>query len=1010
MKKILRLVDDNILRFGVAFAILFTALYPKLPSIHINNTWVYVRLEDFLILFLAGLWFIQLLRKKVSLPRPEGYALILYWIAGAVSLAYCIAFVIPTLNMEFFPMVAWLQYFRRIEYMILFFIAFSAIKNKNDVRFFVGTLTIAVVGVVLYGFGQKFYLLIWNFFPDYFRVNQFCFPAFLTGNEEFAKGTPFCLDELSRSSSTFGGHYDLAAYLVLVIPIFVALFIKINRWYVRLPLVLLVVCALELLNFTSSRTSYAAYVLGTLGMLVLWKKKLWIIPVMLISLGVLFFLSNATLQRFSKTIQPVQLVQLQPGTVANDTEIQQIISTTQQKNANKRPQTPAPGTVTLGTGQTGGQVLTAEDLKALEENSKISTVSGNFLLKKAYALDISFTTRFQAEWPRNWNAFLYSPLFGTGYSTLTLATDNDYLRALGETGLAGFLTFFFIFIVLGIFMKSVIGSVKDNLTQAFMWGVTGGVIGLLINATLIDVFEASKVAEPMWLLLGVAVGAGKLYYKPKIEYKEKLLSLFTSKFMILLYLFALTFIGFGGAINNFFVADDFSWLRWAATAVPSDLARYFVWSPDFFYRPLDKVIVYFLYQLFSFQPQGYHIFILLLHFIMSVCVFYFVKKLTRDKVVAVVSALLFVLHPAHSENLFWFSTISVELGAVFVLAMLMAYSRFRDKGSVFGYALSILFATLAFVSYEIAVIAPLVVMLYDFFIHKPKRSLKLLYTYIPFWLLLVGYFIMRSVSHAFSGGGDYSYSLSNLVPNVVGNFFGYTGLFIGGHDFLPWYTMLRDSARSQVGIVLIVLLAIVALIVWAVMRYRSNLKHLLANKTAQLVLFSLVFAFVALIPFLALGNIAPRYLYLASVGYMLAFVLLLRAVLTPWLNKPKYVVWAMLLITILLSYFSFVGIGKEQLKWKQAGTITQETLLFFRKNQQGLNTNNQLYFVNTPVQKDGVWVFPVGLNDGLWFIYRDKLPQVTQVNSLSEAQKLSGNVPSAHIFMYDPNGVITEVK
>ena len=1017
MKKLLKLLDDNLLRFGVAFAILFTALYPKLPSIQVTHTWVYVRLEDFLIGLLTFIWVIQLLRRKVSLPRPEGYALLVYWIVGAVSLAYCIAFVIPGLKIEFFPTVAWLQYFRRIEYMILFFIAFSSVKNKKDVVFYLTTLAITVTGVTLYGFGQKFYLLIWNFFPEFFKHNQFCFPAFLTGNEEFAKGTPLCLDTLSRISSTFGGHYDLAAYMVLVIPIFIALFIAVKRWYLRLPLALLVVFALEILNFTSSRTSFAAYVLGAIGMLIIWKKKLWIIPVLLVSIGVLFFLSNATLQRFSKTIQPVQVVQIQSGSAASDADIQKIISSTQQNNANKKPQTPPPGTVTLGnTGNSlasgSGQVLTSEDLASLEANSQISTVSGSFLLKKAYALDISFTTRFQAEWPRDWNAFLYSPIFGTGYSTLTLASDNDYLRALGETGITGFLAFLFMFVIFSIFLKEVRTSVKDNVTQAFLFGLAGGIIGLLINALLIDVFEASKVAEPLWILLGIGLGAGKLYYKPAINYKKNLFDLFTSKFFIGIYLLVLIFVVFGASINNFFVADDFSWIKWAATAHPSDLLKYFVQSQDFFYRPLDKILVYGLYALFSDPQQGYHIFLLLLHFAASVGVYLLAEKLSKSKLLGALTAILFVLHPAHTENTFWFSTLSVELGAIFIMYMMLAYIKFREQKSIIGYIAAVLFAGLAFISYEIAVIIPLVLMALDLFILKPKRNVSVFVSYIPFVVLLVLYFIMRAVSHAFSGGGDYSYHLAKIVPNVIGNVFGYTGMFFAGPTFLPFYTMLRDNMRSEWIPVSLVTLLIVGAVGWGIYVYRRKLKALLHTKNAQLILFCLVFAFISLLPYLPLGNVAPRYLYLASFGYILAFMLVLRILFTYAIRTPKYVVSLLLLVTIGLGYVYYVAVQDEQAKWKHAGILTHNTLFFFRKNYPGLDTNANLYFVNTPVQINGVWIFPVGLKDGLWLIYRDNVPQVTQVNSIQDAANTISNSsnPNTYIFQFDQNGIISEVK
>src|SRR6185437_10801454 len=224
MKKFLTFLDNNILRFSIAFAILFIPLYPKVPSIGISHVWVYIRLEDFLLFLVSLIWFIQLIRKKVSLPRPEGYTLVAYWIIGLITLIYCLLFIASNL-VNFFPLIAALEYLRRIEYMILFFAAYSSVKNQKDVNFYLITLGIALTLITLYGFGQKFYTILWTLFPAFFQQHQFCFPAFLTGNEEFAKGIPLCLDSLSRIASTFGGNYDLSSYLVLFIPLFIALFI-----------------------------------------------------------------------------------------------------------------------------------------------------------------------------------------------------------------------------------------------------------------------------------------------------------------------------------------------------------------------------------------------------------------------------------------------------------------------------------------------------------------------------------------------------------------------------------------------------------------------------------------------------------------------------------------------------------------------------------------------------------------------------------------------------------------
>jgi hypothetical protein len=46
---------------------------------------------------------------------------------------------------------------------------------------------------------------------------------------------------------------------------------------------------------------------------------------------------------------------------------------------------------------------------------------------------------------------------------------------------------------------------QNRFAQLFVSGVLAGVVGLLVNGLLIDIFEASKVAFVLWLTLGVAI-------------------------------------------------------------------------------------------------------------------------------------------------------------------------------------------------------------------------------------------------------------------------------------------------------------------------------------------------------------------------------------------------------------------------------------------------------------------------------------------------------------------------
>src|SRR5258706_2475359 len=143
--------------------------------------------------------------------------------------------------------------------MILFFVAASTIKSIKDLKDYVVIISITVFGVVLYGIGQHFYLFFWQIFPSFFEKYPFCFPSFQTGNEEFAKGIPLCLPSDGRTTSTFGGHYDLAAYLVILIPVLLGIVLSMKKLIHKIIMGVLLLSSITLLIFTASRSSFITY-------------------------------------------------------------------------------------------------------------------------------------------------------------------------------------------------------------------------------------------------------------------------------------------------------------------------------------------------------------------------------------------------------------------------------------------------------------------------------------------------------------------------------------------------------------------------------------------------------------------------------------------------------------------------------------------------------------------------------------------------------------------------------
>ncbi|KKQ78687.1 MAG: Cysteine synthase [Candidatus Daviesbacteria bacterium GW2011_GWF2_38_6] len=114
----------------------------------------------------------------------------------------------------------------------------------------------------------------------------------------------------------------------------------------------------------------------------------------------------------------------------------------------------------------------------------------------------SFSIRLNLEWPRAITAFLKNPFLGTGYSSLGIATDNDFLRSLGEVGMLGTAVFILIFIEI---IKKIVRLLRENdkFLRYFSIGTLSLILAFVINGLFIDVFEASKVASLFWMIVGL---------------------------------------------------------------------------------------------------------------------------------------------------------------------------------------------------------------------------------------------------------------------------------------------------------------------------------------------------------------------------------------------------------------------------------------------------------------------------------------------------------------------------
>jgi len=486
-------LDTNLVKTLLIGFIFFVPLWPKLPFKMINYTYIAIRIDDIYLAILAFVFAFQLLRKKVSLNKKFILPFALFFISVFASFIWN-AYVVKNMQL---PHLGLLHSLRRVEYMIMFFIASSVIKTKKDFWQIISYFFISVFLVILYGLGQKF-------------LN---FPAVQTMNPEYAKGYILYLTPDSRISATFGGHYDLAIYLVMAIPLILSFyFAKKNNMFLYL-----FVGALLILLYTSSRSSFIAYLIATVGFLLFIRKFKFLILVLILTAGLMFTTGEIT-KRFLKTFQVRRiLVDDRTGAVY----IGQTITTKelpagsfyvklkdQTKNSDDNLNTFRNKIVQEKVNEaTNSGVLTVGNT-----DQYVATLSANLRPVNTVVSDISMATRFQVEWPRAINAFKKNPLLGTGPSSITEATDGDYFRWIGEVGLLGTITFLNI---LFLILKTIFVSIKKLSFEEKLigYGFIFGFFALFINASYIDAFEASKVAYVFWTLAGLYIGYYRLTYE-----------------------------------------------------------------------------------------------------------------------------------------------------------------------------------------------------------------------------------------------------------------------------------------------------------------------------------------------------------------------------------------------------------------------------------------------------------------------------------------------------------------
>ena len=962
------------------FLLAFIPLYPKIPLLDITQTWVSIRFEDILV-GVAALALLATLIRDRKLPKsPLTRPIVVYWIVGLISLGNALLFIFPHLSGVLFPHLAVLHFIRRLEYMSLFFVAYEAFKSRPFMKPLLWTLIGSYVLIILYGFGQKF----------------LGFPAFLTMNEEFAKGVPLKLPPTARFPSTFGGHYDLAAYLILVIPIIGSLLFSAKKVWHKFLFLFLTILGFEMLLFTASRVSFGVY-LVCMSFMLFWQKKIWfIIPMIVLSMTMMTLTSGAS-ERFYKTFSVSDvIVDLSTGKPIGTLNSTSGSSATLQPIASPAEDTLPRGSefINLGTADSAteqiSEVLYYKSVAVDGATGDIATISGSFLIQKALVYDISITTRFQGQWPRAMEAFKRNYLLGSGFSSLSVAVDGDYHRMLGETGIIGAIAFLGIFAAaFHLFMKY--KETLEPVKRAFVIGLFAGIVGLLVNAVLIDVFEASKVAFTMWSLLGIAVAILVSGKQVSTNYLSLLKHIATRPLAYVLYLFILVSAIWGTSLELYFLGDDFTWLRWAAESSTADIGKFFTQSQGFWYRPIPKLWYYTLFSVVWLKPAIYHAASLFLLLSTSFFIYRLLFVQMKKRTFAWIGALVFAAASVHHENIYWISGQSSLLAGFFLMAAVYVQAESAvlfKRVPAWLIAIVVWILTIASMfSYDGMIIAPVVVTLISFF--KQKKSI---WTYAPLLCIPV-YLFMRQGAMALAPAGDYGYKISTFFINIISNVLGYTVSFFGGPSVVEKWNQLRVLSRP----LLKPMTAVFALMGIAAIAWAWKKRNVLRAHTDVWIWFvAYIVTFAAYAP---LGGMADRYVYIPSMFLVIGLVTGAGKI---WEATRK--MWVKILICLVCASYLVWNVTEAKRlggDWVFASKSAEHALQVIKKETYPPKDVKTFLFINMPIKYGGAWIFPTGINDAIWHMYRTSPYRVYTMPSIEDAYNFKMNLGDREVFVFD---------
>jgi len=353
------------------------------------------------------------------------------------------------------------------------------------------------------------------------------------------------------------------------------------------------------------------------------------------------------------------------------------------------------------------------------------------------------------------------------------------------------------------------------------------------------------------------------------------------------------------------------------------------------YQPLHIFSYAIEYHFYKLNPAGYHTTSVLMHLVVTALVYRFIFLMSGNTSIALITALLFGIHPLHVESVAWAAERKDLLYAMFFLGSLNLYLRYIQSNQKIKYIIfAFLFFLLSILSKAMASSLPPVLILIDFYFGR-KFSWKLVAEKIPFFALalLFGFVAANTATTT----GQVSLHVFNLFERILFanlNLLTYTAkliLPVQLSAFYPYPARIDGHLPYYCYVAPFVVLGILVLII------RSMRK-------TKVILFGAGFFVACIFLVLQLFPVGPtiiseRYTYISSIGF---FFIVAWSIHELVLKRPKTKTVVYVALAAYCLFLSATTYARCDV-WKDSITLWSNVLEQFPNVGVALNNRGNIY-------------------------------------------------------------------